>query len=377
VNDAPSDARRHAVAREATVCLNMIVKDELPVIRRCLESVAHLVDCWVVVDTGSTDGTQEAIRAFFAERGIPGVLHERPWRDFGHNRNEALELARPWADYAFVMDADDVFVPEASFRFGALGAPGYRLTRRAGELEYGSERLVRSDRPWRWHGVLHEYLACDEAGEVATLAGCVIDSRCEGARSRDPHKYRRDAQLLERELAERPGDPRTLFYLAQSYRDAGDDRAAVRAYKARAEAGGWAEEVYYSLYQIGCAIERLGYAWPLVLKAYLAAHAYRPTRLEALHAAARLCRTRGLYALGYQLALPAARLLRTDDVLFVTRSVVEWQLLDELSVCASWIGRWEQAVSANRHILAHASPPPEERARIERNLEHCLRRGRG
>ena len=44
------------------VCLNMIVKNEIKVIRRCLNSVKHLIDYWLIVDTGSTDGTQARIK---------------------------------------------------------------------------------------------------------------------------------------------------------------------------------------------------------------------------------------------------------------------------------------------------------------------------
>src|ERR1700761_8914059 len=89
----------------------MIVRDEAPVIGRCLASVRGLVDHWVVVDTGSTDGTQDLVRAAMA--GVPGFLVEREWVDFGHNRTEAVQLARPHADYSLVIDADEeLIVPE-------------------------------------------------------------------------------------------------------------------------------------------------------------------------------------------------------------------------------------------------------------------------
>jgi glycosyltransferase involved in cell wall biosynthesis len=70
----------------------MIVKDEAHVIERCLRSVLPFVDWWVVADTGSSDGTQDLVRSTLA--ALPGELVERPWVDFGHNRQEVLELAR-------------------------------------------------------------------------------------------------------------------------------------------------------------------------------------------------------------------------------------------------------------------------------------------
>src|SRR5260370_33462938 len=108
-----------------TICLNMIVKNETPVITRCLASVRPFVDYWVIVDTGSTDGTQDIIRAALA--CIPGELHERPWRDFAHNRNEALELARDKGDYLLFIDADDRLRAPDGFGWPDLVQDAYYL----------------------------------------------------------------------------------------------------------------------------------------------------------------------------------------------------------------------------------------------------------
>ena len=102
----------------ADVCLNMIVKDEAPVILRSLESVKSIIDYWVIVDTGSTDGTQDLIRNFMKD--IPGELHEREWINFGHNRNEALDLARNRGDYVLFIDADEVFSINNDFKLPLL-----------------------------------------------------------------------------------------------------------------------------------------------------------------------------------------------------------------------------------------------------------------
>jgi len=74
-----NDLKRRGLEMEANrqnLFLNMIVKNEAQVIARCLTSVRPIIDYWVIVDTGSTDGTQETIRTLTGD--LPGELHERP-----------------------------------------------------------------------------------------------------------------------------------------------------------------------------------------------------------------------------------------------------------------------------------------------------------
>src|SRR5579885_2975943 len=106
-----------------TICLNMIVKDESQVIKRCLNSIKSLIHYWVIVDTGSTDGTQEIVREFLSD--IPGELHERPWVNFGYNRNEALNLARGKGDYFLFIDADDRLKFKTGFKLPILTKDHY------------------------------------------------------------------------------------------------------------------------------------------------------------------------------------------------------------------------------------------------------------
>src|ERR1700684_4676552 len=108
-----------------TICLSMIVKNEAPVIRRCLDSVRPIIDHWVIVDTGSADGTQDIIREVLKD--LPGELHERPWRDFAHNRSEALSLARPHGDYSLIIDADDALELPTAFQLAELTEDSYLL----------------------------------------------------------------------------------------------------------------------------------------------------------------------------------------------------------------------------------------------------------
>ena len=135
---APSDTStgdERRAASHQTICLCMIVKNEAPVIRRCLDSVQPIVDYWVIVDTGSTDGAQDIIREHL--RDLPGELHERPWRDFAYNRSEALALARPHADYSLIIDADDVLEIADGYRLPELTAELLSLEIRDSSLAIG------------------------------------------------------------------------------------------------------------------------------------------------------------------------------------------------------------------------------------------------
>ena len=68
----------------------MIVKNEALRIGTVLASYRPYIDAWTILDTGSTDGTQDLIRRELG--GIPGNLHEEPFVDFATSRNRALDL---------------------------------------------------------------------------------------------------------------------------------------------------------------------------------------------------------------------------------------------------------------------------------------------
>jgi autotransporter-associated beta strand protein len=336
-----TEGERATPGARPRICLAMIVRNEAHIIHEAIAAVAPSIDCWSIVDTGSTDGTQDRIRRLMAERGIPGDLHERPWRDFGHNRSEAMALAQGRADYIWVMDADDVV--EGTVDFSGLTADGYAMRFNDG-LTYWRSQLFRDGVPWRYRGVLHEVAVCDVPHTEARLEGAYhIHSRRLGARNLDPHKYARDAEILQAEVDRNPDDARSVFYLAQSYRDAGDFAQARTWYARRAAMGGWDEEVSHALYQAASAMDRLGEPWPAVQDAYLRAWNSRPQRAEPLHAIACHYRKAREYPLGHLFARMAAEIpLPAADKLFVHADVYAWRAVDEQAVCASWLGRWAE-----------------------------------
>ena len=293
------------MSEKVHICLNMIVKNESDVILRCLNSLLGLIDSWLICDTGSTDGTQALINGFFEEHNIDGALIEHEWKDFAFNRNVALDKAKELLqpDYILMMDADDVFHSPSNFEFKHLKADEYLLHIKRNGIDYSFPKLIRSALPWKWQGVLHEYLECDSAKQKAVLKGdYYIQSTSEGSRGLDPDKYKKDIAVLQQGLIDEPNNARYQFYLAQSFRDNADYAAALEHYQKRAEMLGWEEEVYYSLLEVARCQHLLEQDAALVIESYLKAYNYRSSRLEALYEAIRICRIGGMYNLGYRIA---------------------------------------------------------------------------
>ena len=350
------------------ICLSMIVKDEAPVIRRCLASVRPVIDHWIVVDTGSSDGTQDVVREALSD--LPGSLIERPWQDFAHNRSEALALARPHGAYSLIIDADDRLVVPDGFRMPALEADSYALDILFGSIAYRRTQLVRNALPWRWRGVLHEFLDCAEARTTGHLPLQIRVSEG-GRRRRDPDTFRRDAAILREALA-RETDPfmaaRYTFYLAQTYRDSGAVREAVDTYLKRATLGFWDEEVFFSLYQAGRLMERLRADPDEILAVYRRAGEVRPSRVEAAHAASRFCRGIGRNRQGHAIAKEALGRPLPGDGLFVERWIYAYGLADEYAVNAYWASAMQDCVDGCLRALESDELPAGDRRRILANL---------
>jgi tetratricopeptide (TPR) repeat protein len=361
------------VASEYDICLNMIVRNEAHVIEETLDSISSMIDYWVIVDTGSDDGTPRVIERYFAARDIPGELHHREWKNFGHNRTEALRLCREKGEYAWVMDADDLLVGQLDL--GSLDQDSYSL-KFGPDFCYWRKQIFRVALDWKYIGVVHEYPECAQPASHARLEGDYhIVSRRLGARNRDPKKYLRDIELLEREIANNPGCARSTFYLAQSHFDNQDPEKALLWYRKRVTLDGWDEEVFYSKLRIAGCLEKLGAGFGEISAAYLDCWECRPNRAEALYHLARLCREHKKYQAGYLYAKAGLLIpYPADDTLFIDAAVYDWRLKDEFAIHAYYTGRYPESSAMLNELLASELVPGEHVARLERNLRFAEER---
>ncbi|WP_327325388.1 glycosyltransferase [Streptomyces sp. NBC_01210] len=349
-----------------SVCLCMIVKNESKVIERCLASVRDLVDTWVISDTGSTDGTQELIRT--AMHGIPGELHEEPWVNFGHNRTLNIRHAHRKADYLLLLDADLVIRRDGPLP--RLTADAYML-RHEGATEYRIRRLVRGDIAWRYEGVTHEYLTADQRHDQENLDALVIEDFHDGGSRHD--KFERDARLLSAEMERDPANTRTVFYLAQTMRDMGNTDEAITLYERRAAMGGWVEEVYYSLLQVGILKDGSD-DWPGAMDAFSRAWESRPQRLEASYELSARLRKLGRHHAAHAIVRAGLGQEPPDDLLFIQPWVYRWGLLFEFSITAYWVGDYAGSLQACDRLLAMPDLPDAYRKQTVANRKFAAKR---
>jgi hypothetical protein len=329
--------------------LVMIVKDEEAVIERALRSAIPFISTWVIVDTGSTDKTKEIIQTVFAD--ISGLLIERPWVNFGTNRSEALALCDPLMDWAIMIDADDNLdgvVPPAHV-WANPEIDAFMIRIHHGSIRHQRTQIFRTNIQWRYDGVVHEFPVC-KSKEKTTIAmlpeETYMVTRCEGARSKDPEKYLKDAMLLETELLRKPTDHRTIFYLAQSYRDYGKLDHAKRYYQRYLDvSGGWDQERYMTLVNL----INLSDEEPEKLRLTWLAVELCPDRLEAQYTYLNWRRRVGLPITRQAYALAAITPNRKPATvsLFTTQSIYDWGMDDELAVAAFAVKQFRASYDAS------------------------------
>ncbi len=353
-----------------TLCLCAIVRNESQRVRRWLDAAKPILDAVAICDTGSTDDTVARIEQWGRENHVPTRVRSDPFVDCGHNRSRALNWARaafPQADYLLLLDADQILQIEPGWAAQPLVSDAYWVRQRQACHDTWNLHLMRARLPWVAVGVTRAAWDCPAPYAVERLSTLWIDDRGDSRHLADTRE--RDKRLLLAAIRD-PATPEPLlsryyFYLAQTFRDLNDTQQALHWYQKRVERGGSAEETYMAQAEKARLTILAKAPHAVILAEHLKAFALRPTRAEALWQLAAYCRESQRYPLGYLFASLGKDMPMPDDMLFVRRDVHEWRLLDELAICAYWIGRYQESLEASQRLLAEARFPPLEQPRIE------------
>lgn len=372
-------------AKKQTVCLNMIVKNESHVIEQCLESIVHLVDYYVINDTGSTDDTREKIKAFFDARGIKGEIIDHEFRTctchggeykkykffhFGWNRSYALEKCRRKSDYIMFMDADDTVEGDLKFPPTLVGDQ-YLLNVRTDFNVYLKPLLIKNDPKlnFHWEDGLHEYLTGDVKMSMTLVGDYYVLSRRLGARNQDPLKYYNDAAVLEELLLEFPDNIRYKYYLAQSWFDAREFQKAIDAYEHVISSCDDLDRIYSCQYMIGRAHILKGSPIETIERVFWECYKQHKHRAEPLFQLCALFSERGEYQKAYDYGMRVIDLpFPRNTAFYIDKTVYDYRLLDEMVFCASQIGRYREALKWSEQLLKDRKYPPDSHQHVLANI---------
>ena len=362
----------------------MIVKNEEKDIERCLESVIPYIDYWVISDTGSTDNTKEIIQTLMDKHGVPGELHEHEWVDFSTNRNYALELSRPHADFIWFMDADDDFVPLIDDPFYVLSENKhydcFHMSYKMDDFFFERCAIIRSDARAHYENVLHEVIYSIDKEYTLKAASIpnigYINARASPLKRNDTEreKYLNDAKILEEDLKKNPLNPRTMFYLAQSYHMAEEFEKAIDYYTMRSQflKDGNKDEVYVSKLEI-CKIKiHLNYDDAECIDECISAWELCTGRIDTLVLAMGLLHKRGRNA--YAIAIGGMAIASADPTqnkFKLEPGMYDWKFPTMYAYCLYSSGNQESAIEMIAGLINTYSSDPSKKEAIE-ELEICL-----
>jgi glycosyltransferase involved in cell wall biosynthesis len=221
------------------VCLCMIVKNAGPLFANVLEANKPNFDKWCILDTGSTDGTQDVIRRVLADK--KGQLYEEPFVNFKVSRNRCLELAG--TSCKFLLTLDDTYMVQGDLRSflsevrSDQFSDSFSMLIKSGDSEYYSNRIIKSHTGLRYMYTIHEVIPKENNVNVTVPVNraTILDQRSDYMEERTTTRKQFDLELLFKEYEDDPDDPRSLYYIAQTYGCMGDEVNKAKYLKLRAE----------------------------------------------------------------------------------------------------------------------------------------------
>jgi tetratricopeptide (TPR) repeat protein len=359
--------------------LVMIVRNEAHGIAETLRSVKSIIDYWSILDTGSTDGTQDIICQELIS--VAGRIYEEPFIDFSASRNRILDLHGERTEFVIMLDSDDRVTNPTVLRdflslhvaSQGLAHEAYQTNIRRGQLSYFLPLVMRTSARWRYSGRVHECSGRDGCPPASVQIPGIEIVQYGAAKSLEASKARwaRDLVLLRVDYEADPKNARTVFYLGQTLDCLGQHEEALKMYQLRVELGGWAEEAFEAKLRCARMLRALGRPWPEVQQAFLDAHAMDSRRAEPLYEIADYYyyHAKDNLPLTFLFARRAMEMPRPDVTLFVDQDVYDWKAAHLAAISAFYLdasakrigkqaaerataGRGDDLIRANRIFYA-------------------------
>jgi glycosyltransferase involved in cell wall biosynthesis/predicted O-methyltransferase YrrM len=272
------------------VNLCIMVKNAGEIFEKVLLENLYYVDRWTILDTGSTDGTQDVIRRVMKNK--KGRLYEEPFVNFKDSRNACLDFAGKSCKYNVMLD--DTYVIQGKFKEfleevrGDQFADSYSLIVKSDDTEYYSNRVTKTENNLKYIYKIHEVIQQNDNVNVVipNTKAWIFDYRNDYMQHRTMDRKQYDLKLLFEDYKENPDDPRSLYYIAQTYNLLGEHEKATEYFLKRAyhHNVGFKQEKVDAIFEAARNYNfKLNKPWEECEKLYLQSYELDPTRPDALY----------------------------------------------------------------------------------------------
>lgn len=202
--------------------LCIMVKNAGPQFEEMLLSNIDIIDKWTILDTGSSDNTIDIINNALVGKKS-GNLYQEPFINFCDSRNRLLELAGE--SCKFILMLDDTYVMKGNIRQflneirGDQYSNSFTLMINSHDTQYGSNRIIKSNSGLKYMYKIHEVITDKNNINIVVPENkaSILDKRYDYMEARTMERKKIDLSLLFEELEDDPMNPRTYYYLAQTY----------------------------------------------------------------------------------------------------------------------------------------------------------------
>jgi tetratricopeptide (TPR) repeat protein len=228
--------------------------------------------------------------------------------------------------------------------------PLYLIKIKMNSTEFTTARLFRASARIRFKGIVHE--APELLAQVKTPDPIYFEVKASHhGIEKSQLRWQRDLPLLTNAYEQNPEDPRTTFYLAQTYECLGMLEKAYEFYQRRSALKGWDEENFITLFRLGYLAERIN-LWAIAMEYYLQAFSLRSHRIEPLvkiaeHYWSSNIQTSFLFIRhAYDIPYPKT------DLLFIEKEMYDYTRYEIMSRCAWYMKQYTLGEEATLLALA-------------------------